>query len=83
MWTPYIKAAEKEQDIVEYVNQAREESYFTDFFFISRNGDYITLEGQMGYLDLRGKLENLILDQQPIVVNSVVPDILPDSWILQ
>lgn len=74
MWTPYIEAAEKEQDIVEYVNQAREESYFTDFFFISRNGDYITLEGQKGYLDLRGKLENLILDQQPIVVNSVVPD---------
>lgn len=74
MWTPYIENAENEQDIVAYVNQAREESNFTDFFFISRNGDYITLEGQKGYLDLRAKLEDLILDQKPIVVNSVVPD---------
>ncbi|MGN0679783.1 MAG: ATP-binding protein [Oscillospiraceae bacterium] len=74
MWVPYIETAEDEQEIVEYVNQAREESNFTDFFFISRNGNYITLEGQKGYLDLRNKLEDLILEQKPIVVNSVVPD---------
>lgn len=59
---------------MEYVEQAREESNFTNFFFISRNGDYITLEGQKGYLDLRNKLEDLIIEQKPIVVNSVVPD---------
>ena len=34
----------------------------------------MTLEGQKGYLDLRNKLEDLILEQTPIVVNSVVPD---------
>ncbi|MBP1560235.1 MAG: hypothetical protein J6C96_03195 [Oscillospiraceae bacterium] len=32
MWAPYIEAAESEQDIVEYVEQAREESNFTNFF---------------------------------------------------
>lgn len=74
MWIPYIETAEDEQKIVEYVNYAREESNFTDFFFISRNGNYITLEGQKGYLDLRNKLEDLILEQKPIVVNSVIPD---------
>ena len=74
MWAPYIDEADNEQEIVSYLNQAREESNFTDFFFISHNGNYITLEGQKGYLDLRGKLEGLILEQEPIVVNSVVPD---------
>lgn len=74
MWTPYIETAENEQDIVAYAEQAREESNFTDFFFISRNGDYITLDGLKGYLDLRSKLEDLIIEQKPIVVNSVVPD---------
>ena len=74
MWTPFIEKANSEQEIVEYVNQTRDESNFTDFFFISRNGNYITLEGQKGYLDLRNKLEDLILEQKPIVVNSVVPD---------
>ena len=74
MWTPYLETAESEADIVAYVNQAREESNFTDFYFISRNGDYLTLEGQRGYLDLRRQLADLILEKQPVVANSVVPD---------
>ncbi|MGN1351146.1 MAG: ATP-binding protein [Anaerovoracaceae bacterium] len=74
MWAPYLEAAESEADIAAYVNQAREESNFTDFCFISRDGDYVTLEGKQGYLDLRKQLSALILDRQPVVVNSVVPD---------
>ncbi len=74
MWAPYLAAAQSESDIVAYVNQARLESNFTDFFFISRNGNYITLEGQQGYLDLREQLADLILNKQPVVINSVVPD---------
>lgn len=74
MWVPYLEKTESETDIIAYVNQAREESNFTDFYFISRNGDYITLEGKRGYLDLRTQLSLLILEQQPVVVNSVVPD---------
>ena len=74
MWVPYLETTENEADIVAYVNQAREESNFTDFFFISRNGNYITLEGQGGYLDLRERLADLILDREPVVINSVVPD---------
>ena len=56
------------------MEQAREETYFTDFYFISRDGEYITLDGESGYLDLREKLSDLILDKQDVVVNSVVPD---------
>ena len=74
MWAPYLETAGSEEDIVAYVNQAREESHFTDFYFISRNGDYLTLEGKRGYLDLREKLSDLILERRPVVANSVVPD---------
>ncbi len=74
MWVPYLEDTENEADIIAYVEQAREESNFTDFYFISRNGDYITLEGKRGYLDLRKQLSSLILEQQPVVANSVVPD---------
>ena len=74
MWTPYLETAGSEADIVAYVNQAREESHFTDFYFISRNGDYLTLEGKRGYLDLREQLSDLILEKHPVVANSVVPD---------
>ncbi|MDO4516379.1 MAG: ATP-binding protein [Bacillota bacterium] len=74
MWTPYLETAESEADVVAYVNQAREESNFTDFYFISRNGEYLTLTGDRGYLELRNQLADLILEKQPVVANSVVPD---------
>ena len=74
MWAPYLETAQSEGDIAVYLNQAREECNFTNFFFISRNGDYITLDGKRGYLDLQGQLVNLILDREPVVANSVVPD---------
>lgn len=74
MWAPYLGVAASEGDIRAYVNQAQEESNFTDFYFISRNGEYLTLEGQRGYLDLRDQLADLILEKQPIIAYSVVPD---------
>ncbi|MDY3992539.1 MAG: ATP-binding protein [Evtepia sp.] len=74
MWEPYLGTAEREEDIRAYVNQAQEESNFTDFYFISRDGEYLTLEGQRGYLDLREQLGDLILEKQPVVAYSVVPD---------
>ena len=74
MWVPYLEKAESDEEVLAYVDQAREGSNFTDFYFISRNGEYLTLTGNRGYLDLRDQLPNLILEKQPIVVNSVVPD---------
>ena len=74
MWAPYIEKTQSDEEIVAYVNQAREESNFTNFYFIPRDGKYITLSEDRGYLDLREQLPTLILDDQPIVVNSVVPD---------
>ena len=74
MWEPYLETAKSDEEVLAYVDQAREESNFTDFYFISRNGEYLTLTGNRGYLDLRDQLPNLILEKQPIVVNSVVPD---------
>ena len=74
MWTPYLEKADNEEEIAAYVDRAREESNFTDFYFISRNGEYLSSSGDRGYLDLRGQLSNLILEKQPIVANSVVPD---------
>ena len=74
MWVPYLEKAESDEEVLAYVDQAREESNFTDFYFISRNGEYLTLTGNRGYLDLWDQLPNLILEKQPIVVNSVVPD---------
>ena len=74
MWIPYLERAEDEQDIRDYINSAQEGSRFTDFFFLSRDAEYLSLDGARGYLDMRDKLPELILDKTPIAVNSVVPE---------
>ena len=74
MWAPFLEKAESDGEIADYVYLARGESNFTDFYFVSRNGEYLTLSGGRGYLDLRDQLAVLMLERRPIVVNSVVPD---------
>ena len=74
MWTPYLERAQSDADVSSFLAQAKEEYQFTDFFFVSRDSSYITLNGERGYLNLGQTLSQLILEQQPIVANSVVPD---------
>ena len=74
MWAPYLERAQSDADVCAFLAQAKEEYQFTDFFFVSQDGSYITLDGEQGYLDLGRMLSQLILEQQPIVANSVVPD---------
>ena len=74
MWAPYLESAQSDADVRSFLAQAKGEYHFTDFFFVSRDGSYIALDGERGYLDLGRTLSQLILEQQPIVANSVVPD---------
>ena len=74
MWTPYLEKAENDEEIAAYVELAQEQTNFTSFYFISRDGYYSTLSGRSGYLELRTQLSDLILKREPIVANSVVPD---------
>ena len=74
MWAPYLESAQSDADVCSFLAQAKGEYHFTDFFFVSRDGSYVALDGEQGYLDLGRTLPQLILEQQPIVANSVVPD---------
>ena len=74
MWTPYLECAQSDADVCSFLAQAKGEYHFTDFFFVSRDGSYVALDGERGYLDLGRTLSQLILEQKPIVANSVVPD---------
>ena len=73
IWVDYLQDVSDEKQIAEFVNHAKEETGFTDFYFISREGDYRTVSGETGYLDLKDELPELILHGKDMVVNSVVP----------
>ena len=73
LWTPYLQSGASDRQIETFAAQAKEETGFTDFYFISREGGYRTADGDSGYLDMKEELPALILEHRDVVVNAVVP----------
>lgn len=73
LWADYLQDVSDEDEIREFVAHAKEETGFTEFYFISREGNYRTASGESGYLDLDDELSELILQGKDLAVNSVVP----------
>lgn len=73
LWADYLQDVSDEKEIDSFVAHAKEETGFTDFYFISREGNYHTVGDETGYLDLKDELPELILHDKDMVINSVVP----------
>ena len=73
LWADYLEDVVAERDIDAFITHAQEETGFTDFYFISREGNYRTISGETGYLDLKDELPELILNGKDMVINAVVP----------
>ncbi|MCI6228840.1 MAG: response regulator [Clostridiales bacterium] len=73
MWTPYLQSTLSDRQMESFAAKAKEETGFTDFYFISREGSYRTVSGDSGYLDMKEELPALILEHKDVVVNAVVP----------
>ena len=73
LWADYLQDVSDEEQIREFVAHAKEEIGVTEFYFISREGNYRTASGESGYLDLDDELSQLILQGKDLAVNSVVP----------
>ena len=73
LWVDYLQDVQDENQIENFITHAREETGFTDFFFISREGNYQTVSGETGYMDFKNELPELILNGKDMAVNSVVP----------
>ena len=73
MWAPYLQDITDDDRIETYVRDMQEKVGFTDFYFISREGEYQTITGETGYLDLKASLSSLVLEKENVVITSVVP----------
>ena len=74
MWEEYLRDVSDESQIQDYFADLKTKTGFTDFYFISaRSGDYMTVNGKTGYLDLKGSLQDQFVQGQDIVMNTVVP----------
>ena len=72
-WMPYIEHARGEEEMLQYIGDRQKQWGFTDFYFISRDGDYITSEGKKGYISLGNRLPDLMRDKENIVASAALP----------
>ncbi len=73
MWEDYLQDISDENEIQDYVARLKEKTGFNDFYFISaKSGDYMTVNGKTGYLDLKGSVSEQFVQGQDIVMNTVI-----------
>ena len=72
-WEPYLRETEDDDKKIEYIKSLQQEGIFTEFYFINKDSKYMTVEGKSGYLDLKEKLDELIVQKKDVVIYSVVP----------
>lgn len=73
MWLPFLEDNREEEKVVEFLLEARKEMGFTDFYFLSREGDYLSIDGKKGYLDMQEGLVDLMLHKKSIFKNTAMP----------
>ena len=69
---PYLRDTGNDDLAERFIREVQEKEGFTEFYFISKDGTYLTPDGEKGYLDMKKQLTKLIVERQPVVVNAVL-----------
>ena len=73
MWSGSLQRFSDEREIRAFMEAAQQETGFTEFYFLSAEGNYMTVTGETGYLGLQGNLEENISQGNDIVMSAVLP----------
>lgn len=73
LWADYLEDISDDSEIDDYLSHAQRETEFTDFYFISREGNFLTKSEEKGYLDLKDEMSRVFMEGDDVVLNSVVP----------
>ena len=73
LWSEFLQTASSESEICDYINKAQKETEFSNFYFLSADGNYITVTGENGYLGLQENIEDQLVQESDIITNAVLP----------
>ncbi len=73
LWADYLQDISDDNEIDTFLDHAQKETEFTDFFFVSREGQYLMPNGETGHLDLNSEMTKLFIEGEDVIINSVVP----------
>lgn len=73
-WTYHIASHPASDDETQrFIALEQEKWGFTDFYFLNRDGNYLTAGGLTGYIDLGAQLKALMVSGENIVVDGTLP----------
>ncbi len=73
LWSEFLQTASSESEICDYINKVQKETEFSNFYFLSADGNYITVTGETGYLGLQENIEDQLVQESDIITNAVLP----------
>lgn len=73
MWSEYLQNTSSESEIRDCIDNAQKETEFSNFYFLSAEGNYQTVAGETGYLGLQGNIEDQITQKKDIIMNATLP----------
>lgn len=74
MWIPYLNDTDDDGKIKLYIENIRNTSAFTDFYFLNKDGSYCTIGGDKGSMDLGKNMKKLMDEGQNVVSDTALID---------
>ena len=73
LYNRFLESTSDADAIQAYIEKAQQDTGFADFYFLSYDGNYMTVTGETGYLGLQTNLDEMLADGEDIVVNTALP----------
>ena len=73
LYNGFLENTSDEAEIQAYIKQAQQDTGFAGFYFLTYDGNYITVTGETGYLGLQTNLDEKLAHDEDVVVNTALP----------
>ena len=73
LYNGFLENTSDENEIQAYIKQAQKNTGFADFYFLTYDGNYMTVTGETGYLGLQANLDEQLSEGKDIVMNTSLP----------
>ena len=73
LYNGFLENTSDEDEIQAYIEQAQKNTGFANFYFLTYDGNYITVTGETGYLGLQTNLDEKLANDEDVVVNTALP----------
>ncbi len=73
LYNGFLESTSDEDKIQTYIEEAQQDAGFVGFYFLTYDGNYMTVTGETGYLGLQTNLDEKLADGDDIVMNTALP----------